>query len=122
MNLLPMFMRETYVVKPDSRIPVKEIYEDFRAWVIAKSGVIIWNTVSQKQVYTALKENPLYTYVRFREGYCLKGITYKPKNEVEDIKEEISPTLTLKVIPAEQQWKGPPRITQMVLPKAFQNS
>lgn len=77
MDSLEAFMRETYTIKPDSRITVKEIYEDFRAWIIAKFGISVWNNITQRQVYAGLKELPNYAYVRYREGYCLKGIAYK---------------------------------------------
>ena len=129
MDALPLFMRETYMVKPDSRLPVKDIYEDFRAWMVGKYGPLTWSNISQKQIYGALKESPLYAYARFREGYCLKGIAYKLEQ-----KEEIStpiispPTLppilppTLIATPEPQIKKGPPRITQIVVPRAFQNT
>jgi hypothetical protein len=107
MESLPAFMRETYVIKPDNRIPVKDIYEDFRIWVIAKFGTSIWNNITQRQVYAALKEFPDYGYIRYKEGFCLKGITKIIKDEKLDIMEDIIPvnlpnevkTITLKIIP-----------------------
>src|SRR3990170_2845201 len=96
MDSLRAFMRETYISnykyipaslvyigsrifdpKPDSRLPVKDIYEDFRAWIIGKYGISKWNNITQRQVYSALKELQDYAYVRYREGYSLKGIAYK---------------------------------------------
>src|SRR4051812_43929177 len=76
MESLEAFMRETYTIKPDNRITVKEIYEDFRVWIIVKFGISLWNNITQRQVYAALKELPNYAYVRYREGFCLKGIAY----------------------------------------------
>lgn len=115
MDSLEAFMRETYIIKPDNRITVKEIYEDFRAWIIAKFGISIWNNITQRQVYAALKELPNYAYVRYREGFCLKGIAYKPDaketkttqlNPIIDTKEvspHPSPYLTLNISPISPQ-------------------
>lgn len=114
MELLSTFMKETYISTPDTRLPVKSIYDDFRAWLIAKLGAAVWNKINSKQVYSALKNFPPYVYARFREGYCLKGITYKSKDEVKQ-------PLTLRIIPQDIRTKGPPRVTQMIVPKAFQN-
>ena len=107
MESLPAFMRETYIVKLDNRIPVKDIYEDFRVWVIAKFGNSIWNNITQRQVYAALKEFPDYGYIRYKEGFCLKGITKIIKEEKLNIIEDVIPvnlptevkTITLKIIP-----------------------
>ena len=82
------FIGEVYTGKPDSRLTVKEIYEDFRVWIIEKYDITTWNRISQRQVYAALKQLPEYPYVRFKEGYCLKGIT---RREKENPKEEIVP-------------------------------
>ena len=97
MDSLHPFMREIYIVKPDSRLTVKDIYEDFRAWVICKYGTSAWNNISQRQVYAALKDMPGYAYVRYREGYCLKGISYKQSREsIISVKEvNIMPSLDL---------------------------
>ena len=88
MDSLPVFMRETYIVKPDNRITAKDIYDDFRAWVIGKHGTAAWNNITQRQVYAALKGLPDYAYIRFREGYCLKGIGYK--SDTKEVKPPIS--------------------------------
>jgi hypothetical protein len=72
-------MNEVFMPKPDSRITIKEIYEAFQAWVVAKYGYQAWNEIGQRQVYAALKSSQDYQYVRFREGYCLKGIAYRDK-------------------------------------------
>lgn len=77
MDSLESFMRDTYIINPDSRITAKEIYEDFRAWIMDKFGISVWNKITQRQIYARLKELPNYAYVRYREGYCLKGIAYK---------------------------------------------
>lgn len=77
MDSLGAFMRETYIDKPDNRLTVKEIYENFRDWFIEKYDIAAWNNITQRQVYTALKCLPNYNYVRYREGYCLKGIAHK---------------------------------------------
>lgn len=81
LNSLDSFMRDNYVIKLDSRLTVKDIYEDFRVWIIEKFGIPAWNNVTQRQVYAALKELPDYAYVRYREGYCLKGISYKSNDK-----------------------------------------
>lgn len=95
MDSLSPFLREIYVTKPDSRLTVKEIYEDFRAWVIGKYGMSTWNKISQRQVYSSLKTLPEYPYIRYKEGYCLKGISYRsvPPNK---IPLNISPVLETK--------------------------
>lgn len=74
--------------KPDSRIPVKEIYDAFQAWVVAKYGYKMWNGIGHRQVYAALKSSQDYQYVRFREGFCLKGIAYRPSKEKETKEKE----------------------------------
>lgn len=101
MDSLLAFMRETYVIKPDNRIPVKEIYDDFRLWIIVKFGISVWNNITQRQVYTALKEFPDYAYVRYREGFCLKGISKIVKPEPTKITLQHSPSETQAVIPKE---------------------
>jgi hypothetical protein len=90
MDSLSAFMREIYIPKPDNRLTVKEIYEDFRAWIIGKYGVSAWNNITQRQVYAALKSLPDYVYIRYKEGYCLKGITYK-SNKLTKINTENNP-------------------------------
>ncbi|CAH6420737.1 Hypothetical protein HVR_LOCUS1275 [uncultured virus] len=95
-------MREIYISKPDNRLTVKEIYEDFRAWVIGKYGIVTWNKISQRQVYSALKELPEYSYMRFKEGYCLKGISYK-----EEKSPNLSPRENLNQVPNENQNQVP---------------
>jgi len=79
MESLLLFIRDIYVSKLDNRITVKEIYEDFRAWIIIKYGISTWNNIGQRQVYASLKTLPDYPYIRFKEGYCLKGISYRNK-------------------------------------------
>lgn len=125
MDSLSVFIHDTYIIKPDSRLPVKDIYEDFRAWVIGKQGAPAWNNISQKQVYTALKQLPFYAYVRYREGYCLKGIAYKLKEEPNPLILNIIPTEVPKIEEHEKQLKlrvDPPRIAQIVMPRAFQTT
>jgi len=82
MNSLSTFMQEMYVIKPDSKLTVKAIYQDFRNWIIDKYGISVWNNINQRDIYAALKILPDYAYVRYKEGYCLKGIAYKsvPEN------------------------------------------
>ena len=90
MDSLSLFMKEVYVAKPDSRLTVKDIYEDFRAWIIGKYDMATWNKISQRQVYTALKGLPEYPYVRFKEGYCLKGIIYRQDKSINKEKNVVS--------------------------------
>ena len=87
MESLSMFMKEMYITEADSRLTVKDIYNDFKEWVIKKHDITTWNKISRRQVYDALKNLPDYQYVRFKEGYCLKGLSYRRKY------------LTLKIIP-----------------------
>lgn len=84
MDSLSAFMNDIFMPKPDNRIPVKEIYDAFQAWVVAKYGYKTWNEIGQRQIYAALKSSQDYQYVRFREGYCLKGIAYRPKPKVSE--------------------------------------
>jgi len=96
-------MKEIYIAKPDSRLTVKDIYEDFRRWIIEKYDIKTWNKISQRQVYIALKDFPEYPYIRFKEGFCLKGITYrrnKNYHEDEDVIPEVQvrPYLTLNIL------------------------
>lgn len=111
MESLSVFMGEKYVMSVDSRLSIKTIYEDFKNWVISKLGSPIWNKISKKEIYDALKNCAQYAYVRYREGYCLRGITYKPKDDV------VPKTVVLKLV---NKWKGPPTMAQNVLPRAFQ--
>lgn len=134
MDSLAVFMRQTYMPKPDSRITVKEIYEDFRAWMIGKYGAAAWNSIPQRQVYSSLKQFPDYAYVRYREGYCLKGITYKQETVQINIS-PIRPTLMLNVLPPTETKiervpepvpervteRVPPRVLQVTVPRAFQS-
>jgi len=107
MDSLSAFMKDVYIAKPDSRLTVRDIYDDFKVWIIKKYDITTWNKISQRQVYDALKKFPEYPYVRFKEGYCLKGITYR--SEKIPIKEQqqnkmdssVQPTplyLTLNII------------------------
>lgn len=101
MDSLSTFMKDIYIAKPDSRLTVKDIYEDFRRWIIEKYDIKTWNKISQRQVYIALKGFPEYPYVRFKEGFCLKGITYRQnKNYHEDVIPEVQvrPYLTLNIL------------------------
>ena len=103
MDSLSTFMKEIYIAKPDSRLTVKDIYEDFRRWIIEKYDIKTWNKISQRQVYIALKDFPEYPYIRFKEGFCLKGITYrrnKNYHEDEDVIPEVQvrPYLTLNIL------------------------
>ena len=77
MDSLEVFMKEKYVANPDSRLPVKVIYQDFKEWIIGKYDMAMWNTIPQRKVYSLLKELHEYPYVRFKEGFCLKGIGYR---------------------------------------------
>ena len=101
MDSLLLFMREVYIAKPDLRLTVKEIYEDFRIWIIGKYDITTWNKISQRQVYAALKNFPEYPYVRFKEGFCLKGITYRqeknPRKE-DTVVPDTKPYLMLNII------------------------
>jgi hypothetical protein len=130
MDLFPLFMSEVYMAKPDSRIPAKEIYEDFRAWVIGNKGMPMWNNISQKEVYDAMRSLPIYAYARFREGNCLKGIAYKVPKLKEDIFGEtapqtyltleiarpaVQPTLTLAIL-TDKYKSTAPRVPHIVIP------
>lgn len=77
MESLGMFMRDIYIPEADKRLTIKEIYEDFRKWIINKHGLKRWNEISKKQFYTEMKGLSEYSYVRYKEGYCLKGIKRK---------------------------------------------
>ena len=77
MDSLEVFMKEKYVANPDSRLPVKVIYRDFKEWIIGKYDMAMWNTIPQRKVYALLKQLHEYPYVRFKEGFCLKGIAYR---------------------------------------------
>lgn len=127
MDSLSIFIREVYVAKPDSRLTVKEIYEDFRAWFIGKYDIIAWNKISQRQVYAALKNFAEYPYVRFKEGFCLKGITYRQERnsrKEETIVSDTRPYLMLNIIPTVlpateiivKQTNICPRIQGVILP------
>jgi hypothetical protein len=100
MESLSSFIKEVYVAKPDSRLTVKEVYEDFREWIIVKYDMKTWNKISQRQVYTALKQLFEYPYVRFKEGFCLKGIARRdekiPNKELTAV--QTIPYLTLNIL------------------------
>lgn len=70
-------MGEMYISKPDGRVSIANIYDDFRDWIIARYGNIIWNNITKRQVYDALKTLPNYKYVRYSDGYYLRGIAYR---------------------------------------------
>jgi hypothetical protein len=78
MDSLEILMYEKYTSKPDNRLTVKQIYEDFREWVIVKFGISVWNNITKRQVYSALKQMSEYKYIRYKDGYCLRGIGYRP--------------------------------------------
>jgi len=80
MDSLNTFMGATYISDPDNKIAVKDIYEKFKTWIIENFGVSEWVKFTQRQIYTYLKKLPDYSYVRYRNGYYLKGIQYKISN------------------------------------------
>lgn len=113
MESLSTFMREVYVTKPDSRLTVKEIYEDFRAWIIRKYDTKTWNKISQRQVYTALKYLSEYSYVRYKEGYCLKGIAYREEKAQTMETNVVQPTTYLALNILEPTVESPNGITKI---------
>lgn len=103
MDSMQIFMRETYVMEVDSKLPVKEIYDDFREWIVEKYGIPMWNTMSQRIIYKDLKQMNDYPYIRYKEGFCLKGIARKTKiqSPILNIIDEhdISAKLSLTIVP-----------------------
>lgn len=139
MELLSIFMKETYITKADSRLPVKEIYEDFKIWIIENYDIKMWNTINQRHIYSLLKEFPEYSYVRYKEGYCLKSICRKEKRQKEEmdivahaptmrdtINEEIPSIkyLSLNIISSTNNTNRTktlvPRIPEIIIPRAGQ--
>ena len=113
-------MKEIYVSNPEARVPAKNIYNDFKEWVIGKHGISIWNKIQQRQIYTALKNLSEYAYIRYKEGYCLKGISYKPKR----IEESKISYITLSICqpsinqqPEVKHHQMAPRMPQIKMPQ-----
>lgn len=77
MDRLNAFLVETYVAAPGARLNVKTIFDDFRAWVIAKYGAAEWNAYGTYEVYRALRSCKDYGHKRFKEGICLIGLKYR---------------------------------------------
>lgn len=90
MDSLSIFMKNTYIQQADSRIPVKLIYEDFRSWFLKKYDITAWSKLTSRQIYAELKILEKYPYVRYKEGYCLKGITYKTSSDNKTSAENIT--------------------------------
>ncbi len=98
METFNIFINETYILTVGNCLSLKEIYEDYRDWIINKYGIKLWNTITQKHVYTALKNLQEYVLVRHREGLCLKGIsrTKNPNLQMKTL--NISRSLTLYIV------------------------
>ncbi len=72
-------MSETYVDDNTKRVLVKEICNMFFIWLKENYGRDVCNNIGLNQVYSILRNLPEYSYVRYKEGYWLKGIDYKPR-------------------------------------------
>jgi hypothetical protein len=77
MDRIQTFLHAIYEQSPTDRILVKHIYEDFKAWIVAKYGVREFAQYEKRQFHKDLKSNGIFIYKRYRDGVCLTGIKYR---------------------------------------------
>ena len=77
MHRLNEFLDDTYTPHIRKKIPLAQIYDDFRMWTEHKYGTMSKNTINKIMLNKELRILEKYACIRYNNGEHLQEITYK---------------------------------------------